>query len=325
MDQLRFIVPDWPDAPPNIGALATTRRGGYSVAPYDDGAGGGGLNLGLHVGDDAATVARNRALLPGRPVWLAQVHGTTVIDASSATIVAGANSAPGNSDNVAPGNSEGVAPENSDDVSPGASDGVASDASDDVPSGAADGVASGAAGGIASSASDDVAPEADASIASKPGPVCVIMTADCLPVLFADLDGKVVGAAHAGWRGLAAGVLGATVAAMRAAGAGEITAWFGPAIGPQAFEVGPEVLQAFLAVADGADAQAAVRAAFVPIEGRTGKYLADMPALARRMLAADGVTRVWGGQHCTVSEHDRFYSYRRDGVTGRQASLIWLK
>ena len=256
MDQQRFIVPDWPDAPPNIGALATTRRGGYSVAPYDDGAGGGGLNLGLHVGDDARTVLRNRALLPGAPAWLTQVHGVTVLDAAA------------------------VAPES--------------------------------------------APEADASIASSAGPVCVIMTADCLPVLFADLNGKVVGAAHAGWRGLAAGVLGATVAAMRRAGAGEITAWLGPAIGPQQFEVGGEVLATFLAVAHGAAEQDAIRAAFAPLASGAGKYLADMPALARCLLARDGVSRAWGGQHCTVSERARFYSYRRDGVTGRQASLIWL-
>jgi YfiH family protein len=144
-------------------------------------------------------------------------------------------------------------------------------------------------------------------------------------VLFADLAGTVVGAAHAGWRGLAAGVLGETVAAMRAAGAGEITAWLGPAIGPAKFEVGPDVLDAFLAGARGDAEQAAVKSAFAPYPARPGKYLADMNALARSMLARDRVTRVWGGQHCTVSEPERFYSYRRDGVTGRQASLIWLK
>jgi YfiH family protein len=166
---------------------------------------------------------------------------------------------------------------------------------------------------------------ADASIATTPGVVCAVLTADCLPVLFADLAGTVVGAAHAGWRGLAAGVLGETVTAMRAAGAGEITAWLGPAIGPARFEVGADVLDAFLAGAGGAREQQAVRSAFAPFEGRPGKYLADMNALARSVLARDGVTRVWGGEHCTASEAGRFYSYRRDGVTGRQASLIWLK
>jgi YfiH family protein len=254
-----MILPDWPDAPANIGALASTRRGGSSTGAYDDGAGGGGLNLGMHVNDDAESVRRNRAavraMLPGDPAWISQVHGIAVVDAAS----------------VAPGQPVRVA---------------------------------------------------DASIATQAGVVCAVLTADCLPVLFADLEGKVVGAAHAGWRGLAAGVLASTVAAMRAAGAGEITAWLGPAIGPTQFEVGPDVLDSFLA--SGADAEK-VRAAFAPYPGRPGKYLADMNALAKLLLARDRVTRVWGGNHCTASETDRFYSYRRDGVTGRQASLIWLK
>jgi YfiH family protein len=160
----------------------------------------------------------------------------------------------------------------------------------------------------------------DASIATAPGVVCAILTADCLPVLFADLGGKVAGAAHAGWRGLAGGVLGQTVAAMRAAGAGEITAWLGPAIGRDAFEVGVDVLAAFEAALPGQ-----VEDAFRPYPGRPGKYLADMYLLASRMLARDGITRVHGGDRCTATEADWFYSYRRDGVTGRQASLIWLK
>jgi YfiH family protein len=129
-----------------------------------------------------------------------------------------------------------------------------------------------------------------------------------------------VGAAHAGWRGLADGVLQATVAAMRAAGAGTVTAWLGPAIGREAFEVGPDVLAAFEAALPGE-----AGAAFRPYPGRPGKYLADMNLLARALLARDGVTRVHGGGHCTVRDADRFYSYRRDGVTGRQASLIWIK
>ena len=160
----------------------------------------------------------------------------------------------------------------------------------------------------------------DASIATVPGVVCAILTADCLPVLFADLGGKVAGAAHAGWRGLAGGVLGRTVAAMRAAGAGEITAWLGPAIGRDAFEVGADVLDAFAAALPDQ-----VEDAFRPYPGRPGKYLADIYLLARRMLARDGITRVHGGDRCTATEVDWFYSYRRDGVTGRQASLIWLK
>ena len=261
MADLSPIVPHWPDAPANIGALATTRQGGVSVAPYDDGQGGGGLNLGLHCGDDPAMVQENRArlaaLLPGRPAWISQVHGIAVADAAS----------------VQPGQPVQVA---------------------------------------------------DASIATAPGVVCAVMTADCLPVLFADVDGKVVGAAHAGWRGLAAGVLSETVKAMRAAGAGEITAWMGPAIGPAQFEVGPDVLDTFVAGAPQGE-QEAVRAVFRPYPNRPGKYLADMYALGRLFLARDGVTRVSGGEYCTATDGSRFYSYRRDNVTGRQASLIWIK
>ncbi|WP_295996345.1 peptidoglycan editing factor PgeF [Rugamonas sp.] len=170
----------------------------------------------------------------------------------------------------------------------------------------------------------DAAPQADACIATA-GAVCAILTADCLPVLFCDVGGKVVGAAHAGWRGLAAGVLESTLEAMRAAGAGEITAWLGPAIGQYQFEVGPEVMQAFLARAPDASAARHVTAAFSAIEGRPDKFLADIYALARAILRRHGVSQVAGGEFCTVSNSARFYSYRRDGVTGRQATLIWIK
>jgi copper oxidase (laccase) domain-containing protein len=108
---------------------------------------------------------------------------------------------------------------------------------------------------------------------------------------------------------------------MRGAGAGDITAWLGPAIGPGAFEVGPDVLDSFTAAMPGAD----VGPCFAPYPGRQGKYLADIYSLARMLLARDGVTRVAGGLRCTATEREHFYSYRRDGVTGRQASLIWLK
>ncbi|WP_034297563.1 peptidoglycan editing factor PgeF [Herbaspirillum sp. RV1423] len=171
---------------------------------------------------------------------------------------------------------------------------------------------------VADAAEAKDAPEADASIASKPGAVCVMMTADCLPVLFCDTAGRVVGAAHAGWRGLAAGVLENTVAAMRRRGADEIQAWLGPAIGPQQFEVGQDVLDAFVAH------DVACSAAFVAIAGRDGKYLADIYQLARRRLAQVDVQRVAGGGFCTVSDR-RFYSYRRDKLTGRMASMIWLR
>jgi len=141
-------------------------------------------------------------------------------------------------------------------------------------------------------------------------------------VLFADKEGRVVGAAHAGWRGLAGGVLQATVDAMRSRGAGEITAWLGPAIGPDAFEVGPDVLAAF----EQALPEGAGLGGFRPYPGRPGKYLADIYLLARRLLARAGVTRVAGGDRCTATEREYFYSYRRDGAgSGRQASLIWIK
>ncbi|SFN65609.1 conserved hypothetical protein [Formivibrio citricus] len=239
-----FIIPDWP-APPNVKALATTRRSGFSGAPFDS------LNLGTHVGDDAQTVARNRASLrrhlPTEPLWLNQVHGTVVADASQ------------------------------------------------TPAGS----------------------DADAAVAHAPGAVCAVMTADCLPVLFCDETGTVAGAAHAGWRGLCNGVLEATVAAMTVAPE-RILAWLGPAIGPQAFEVGNEVRAAFVA----RDAHAAD--AFRP-GAAEGKWLADLYQLARQRLEACGVTRIYGGEYCTFSEPARFFSYRRDGQTGRMASLIWLE
>ncbi|MDF3837961.1 peptidoglycan editing factor PgeF, partial [Cupriavidus basilensis] len=172
-------------------------------------------------------------------------------------------------------------------------------------------------------ADEGVAPRADASIATVPGRVCAVMTADCLPVLLCDRAGTVVGAAHAGWRGLCSGVIEATLTRM-AAQAGpqaEWLAWLGPAIGPGAFEVGAEVRQAFLAGAR-PEEMARVDGAFRA--GVPGKYLADIYALARIRLARAGCVEVYGGDSCTVSDAQRFYSYRRDGVTGRMASLVWL-
>ena len=165
---------------------------------------------------------------------------------------------------------------------------------------------------------------ADASVTSTPGLACTVLVADCLPVLFCAGNGRAVAAAHAGWRGLAAGVLENTVAGLcrRADCApAEVQAWLGPCIGPRQFEVGADVLEAFGLTADlGADA------AFVMCRRADGstRWLADLPELARRRLGAAGVARVFGGCWCTVEEPSRFFSFRRDGLTGRMAACIAL-
>jgi YfiH family protein len=158
-------------------------------------------------------------------------------------------------------------------------------------------------------------PDADAAVTSMPGVVLAILTADCLPVVFAARDGSEVGAAHAGWRGMAAGVLEATVAAMRAAPA-DLVAWLGPAAGPDAYEIGEEVFDAFVA----RDPRA--RAAFVPT--RPGHWRVDLYMLARQRLADAGVAAVHGGGLCTISDPQRFFSHRRDGRSGRIATLAWM-
>lgn len=158
--------------------------------------------------------------------------------------------------------------------------------------------------------------EADASVAGSPGAVCAIRTADCLPVLFCDEAGTVVGAAHAGWRGLAGGVLEATVRTLGVPG-DRLLAWLGPAIGPAAFEVGADVREAFLAGDAGAASAFASRG--------EDKWLCDLYALARRRLAALGVERVFGGGFCTFGEPERFFSYRRSRDAGRMVSLIWIE
>lgn len=241
LDAENFIVPDWL-APPNVHALITTRAGGVSRGSYAS------LNLGSHIGDDLAAVARNRELLrkhlPSEPVWLAQQHGTTVANADHGT-----------------------------------------------------------------------AKSADASVACKRGAVCAVLTADCLPVLLCNRAGSVVAAVHAGWRGLAAGVIESAVAAMSAADS-MLIAYLGPAIGPAAFEVGEDVLRAFVETDPEADA------AFVP--KAPGKWLADLYTLARMRLRACGVREIHGGGFCTFSDAAHFFSHRRDRITGRFASLIWL-
>ncbi|KQP35660.1 peptidoglycan editing factor PgeF [Pseudorhodoferax sp. Leaf274] len=243
-----LLVPDWP-APARVRALHSLRAGGVSAPPYDS------LNLGDHVGDDAAAVQRNRALLSARlgaaPVFMQQVHGTAVESLPCAHAV----------------------------------------------------------------------PVADACMSLQPGVACTIMVADCLPVLFCDTEGRAVAAAHAGWRGLAAGVLENTMAALdRAVPQAQWLAWLGPCIGPSAFEVGEEVRAAFVGQA------AAAAGCFRP--HAPGKWLADLPALARLRLAASGLQGIHGNDSsarwCTVGAPSRFFSHRRDRVSGRMAACIWL-
>jgi YfiH family protein len=157
----------------------------------------------------------------------------------------------------------------------------------------------------------------DAVVSHTPGLVCAVKVADCMPVLFAARDGSVVGAAHAGWRGLSGGVLERTVAAMRVEPE-QVAAWMGPCIGPTAFEVGEEVRAAFVAH----DLLAAQH--FVP--GATpGKYLCDLYSIARQRLRAVGVTDVSGGEYCTFNQADLFFSHRREAVTGRMAAFVWVR
>lgn len=159
-------------------------------------------------------------------------------------------------------------------------------------------------------------PQADAAVARRKASVCVVMTADCLPVLLCDERGSVVGAAHAGWRGLCTGVIEETVRAMNAPPT-SLMAWLGPAISQAAFEVGAEVREAFMA----RDMRTAN--AFIPASD--GKYLADIYQVARLRLQALGITRIYGGDLCTYRDAARFFSYRRDGVTGRMGTFIWLE
>ncbi len=238
-----WITPDWP-APPIVRACSTTRSGGISAPPY------AAFNLAEHVGDSAARVAQNRAALiqaldlPAEPVWLKQVHGATVLDATQAASY----------------------------------------------------------------------PEADAAYADRAGVVCTVLTADCLPLLLCDSDGSRVAAVHAGWRGLAAGVIEATL--NKLGPPSKLLAWLGPAIGPHAFEVGDEVREIFIT------RDAAAQHAFRP--SPAGRWLADLYTLARQRLRGAGVSGIYGGDYCTCSEHEKFYSYRREAVTGRMATLIWI-
>jgi len=236
-----WLIPDWP-APANIHAATTLRHGGMSLGAY------AGLNLALHVGDNADKVRQNRQLihemlqLPAEPVWLEQIHSNRLIKAEQGALLQ----------------------------------------------------------------------QADASYTSEPRVVCAVLTADCLPLLVCDANGSQVAAIHAGWRGLLAGIIGNTVTALQSK---DLMVWLGPAIGPDCFEVGTEVRDAFLVKSE------AYTTAF-KAQGN-GKWLADIYQLARVDLAGLGITDVYGGHFCTVTEHERFYSYRRDKETGRMATLIW--
>ena len=169
---------------------------------------------------------------------------------------------------------------------------------------------------VVNAATAGIAPAADAAFSSQPGVVCAVLTADCLPVLLADTAGQCVAAIHAGWRGLAAGVIEQAATAMGRPGEA-LLAWLGPAIGPSVYRVGDEVRDTFMGY--NPEAAGAFR------QGSDGEWFADLYQLARQRLADCRVTSVYGGRDCSFTDSERFYSYRRDGATGRMATLIWLE
>ena len=252
------IVPDWP-APVRVRAASTQRIGGASRGSYAS------FNLSTGVGDDARAVARNRLMLakmldlPAEPLWLRQVHGTTVLDA----------------DRVPPP------------LRP-----------------------------AAAQSSFGPAPHADGAVTSRPHQPCTILTADCLPVLLCDRSGTRVGAAHVGWRGLAGGVLEAAVQRISVE-PGQLLAWVGPGIGPEAYEVGAEVVEQFVSLDPDAARCFAANA--------NGRWQADLCGLARRRLRGAGVEAIYGGGWCTYTESERFFSHRREAPCGRMATVIWLE
>jgi polyphenol oxidase len=240
------IIPNWP-APSNVHAIQTTRIGGVSQPPYHS------LNVGNHVNDDPSAVAHNRQLLasivPNEPIWLNQVHGVHIIDATLNTGVQ----------------------------------------------------------------------NADGSFTNRKEVVCVTMTADCLPVLLCNKAGTVVAAVHAGWRGLCDGVIEEAVKKMQV-NASELLAWLGPAIGPNAFEVGADVRAQFI------EKDIKAESAFKP---NKGKWLGNLYEIAQQRLGNVGVINVYGGNQanstwCTYTDEVHFFSFRRDGNTGRMATMIWL-
>ncbi len=242
---LETIIPNWP-ASPRVKAHTTTRHGGFSQGEYAS------FNLAENTEENFAIIERNRALLrqelqlPAEPLWLKQVHGTTVVQA------------------------------------------------------------------------DQQQPPitADASFTRATNTVCVVTTADCLPLLICDKKATCVAAVHAGWKGLAAGVIEAMLETLQIPG-DQLLVWLGPAMGPQAFKVKEDVLQQFIAV----DPQAIQ--AFTKISA--DQWLADIYLLAKQRLARYDVNAIYGGEYCTYTDANRFYSFRREQKTGRIASLIWLQ
>ncbi|PHN89559.1 hypothetical protein CSC79_12615 [Pseudoalteromonas sp. 3D05] len=244
---MMHLTPTW-HAPNNIGALSTTREGGFSDAPFAS------LNLGLHVGDNQQHVQQNRQILttdylPASPIWLNQVHSSDVVIVDEhfdyKTILTG-----------------------------------------------------------------------DALFTREQNQPLAIMTADCLPILLSTQCGSEIAAIHGGWRGLNAGIITNTVSNFSFP-ASDIIAWLGPAIGAQQFEVGAEVKASFI------EQSVEYEQAFSPL--KINKYLLDIYAIAQLQLRQTGVKTISGGEHCTVSQPEMFFSYRRDGKTGRMASLIWRK
>ena len=272
----------------------------------------GGLNLGIHCGDDPAAAHENRRRVEaiiGQPIsWLKQVHGIRVLDL----------------DETHPDTD--------------ASRGTNRHTPWQEPQTHAQGTSASA---DMSPATDTLAPEpeADAQITTRPGIALAVQVADCLPVLLADRQGRVIGAAHAGWRSLAGGILQATVQKMRQkVPDADIVAWLGPCIGPAVFEVGDEVRAAFIAAAqdmaphlqdrpleqEDSKYTACAESAFQPCR-KPGKWMANLPELARQHLHALGITDIHTAGACTFSDPGRFWSYRRDQTCGRMAGLVWIK
>ena len=393
------FLPMPPSPHPAVGWAFTLRGGGVSQGPWGvhepgcssedaakrTGFAPGGLNLGLRTGDDLSAVRENRrcvAAAIGHPVsWLTQVHGIRVLDLDGAEArvrmptAARPGNPPGNPSDEVP--FDGISAGETDKVH-GVVHGTPADETDKAH-GVVHGTSAGEIGqahGVVSGANlHQPDPEADAQITTRAGIALAVQVADCLPVLLADTQGRVIGAAHAGWRGLAGGVLEATVQAMRKkVPDADLVAWLGACIGPAAFEVGNEVRDAFLANIQGdSAAPATIRPASTTMSGSShlpdrqtserapfdmvrqsvittpnitpphqemdqpasavsafqpgrapGKWLANLPLLARLRLRALGITTIHTAGHCTYSEPEHFWSYRRSTPCGRMAGLIWL-